>query len=177
MPEHAFVALGSNVAAERNLPLAIAELAALGRIASISQVYETAPIGPAGQPTFLNAAALLLTDLAPHVLRDRLREIEARLGRARTPDKYAPRTIDLDICLHGNTILDSDELTLPAAEIVSRAYLATTLAELAPAFRHPTTGETLAEIADRLRGQGHLIPRPDIREQIDLAIGASDRGP
>ena len=176
MPEHAFVALGSNISAERNLPLAVAELAALGHIAAISQVYETAPIGPAGQPTFLNAAVLVLTDLEPLALWKRLREIETRLGRTRTPDKYAPRTIDLDLCLYGNTILDSNELTLPAADIVSRAYLATTLAELAPAVRHPATGETLAGIADRLGGQKQLIPRPDIRRQIDLTIGASDRG-
>lgn len=162
MAKKALIALGSNIDPVRYLPAAVAKLTVLGRVAAVSRVYQNAALGPTPQPDFLNAAVLLETDFAPLELRRRLREIEAGLGRVRNDDKYAPRTIDLDLCLYGGIVANTPELTLPSPEITSRAYLAVTLAELDPEFVHPLTGEPLRRIADRLRESARLTPRPQV---------------
>jgi 2-amino-4-hydroxy-6-hydroxymethyldihydropteridine diphosphokinase len=86
----------------------------------------------------------------------------------RTEDKYAPRTIDLDLCLLGDTVLNTPELTLPDPDLLSRPHLAVTMAELAPGFIHPLTQEPLRAIADRLRSGAELVARPDVRSQIPI---------
>lgn len=162
MPEPAFISLGSNIEPETFLPRTVKQLDALGRVVAVSRVYQSAAIAPDPQPDFLNAAALLRTAAEPLEMRAALRNIEAALGRIRGTDKNAPRTIDLDLCLYADRILRTPELVLPAPEILERAYLAVTLAELAPDFRHPVTGETLRAIADRLRPSARLVLRADV---------------
>lgn len=95
----AVVTLGSNIRGPVYLPRAVAALAQMARVARLSQVYETPPVGTAGPP-FLNAAVLLALDLPAEDLRARLRAIEARLGRVRGADPNAPRTLDLDALLY-----------------------------------------------------------------------------
>lgn len=162
MPKQAFISLGSNIEPEKYLQLAIDRLGALGELMATSSVYQSPAVGAAGQPDFLNAAALVATDLSPHAARDALRAIEEALGRIRDDDKFAPRIIDLDLCLLGNLVLDSSELTLPHPEILTQAYIAVPLAELSPQFAHPLTGEPLAESAKRLREKSQLIHRADL---------------
>jgi 2-amino-4-hydroxy-6-hydroxymethyldihydropteridine diphosphokinase len=162
LAEKAFIAIGSNIDPLRYLPLAVGRLAELGRLVGVSRVYQNPALGPTPQPDYLNAAVLVETDLAPLDLRTQLRDIEARLGRVRNDDRYAPRTIDLDLCLYAHVVAETPELTLPSPEILCRAYLAVTLAELAPGFQHPVTGEPLRVIADRLRHSVPLIPRTDV---------------
>lgn len=168
MPEKAFLSLGSNIEPERYLPLAVAELKAIGRVCALSNVYQNPAVGPDPQPDFLNAAALVESELPALEIRKLLRSIEAELGRLRSEDKYAPRTIDLDLCLLGDTILSTAELTLPDPELLSRAHLAITMAELAPGFPHPLTQEPLSEIASRLRCGAKLTARPDVRTRIPV---------
>ena len=168
LPEQAFIALGSNIEPERYLPLAVAELKAIGQLRSVSNVYQNPAVGPDPQPDFLNAAALVESELPALEIRKLLRNIEAELGRLRSEDKYAPRTIDLDLCLLGSTILSTPELTLPDPELLSLAHLAITIAELAPAFPHPLTQEPLSEIASRLRSGAKLTARPDVRSRIPV---------
>jgi 2-amino-4-hydroxy-6-hydroxymethyldihydropteridine diphosphokinase len=167
----AFISLGSNIAPEDNLPMAIERLKELGRLIAVSSVYQSPAVGPVRQEDFLNAAALIETELTPFEIRAQLRQIEADLGRDRPkkldgyPDeaaKYAPRTIDLDLCLLGDLILDTPPMTLPDPDLLTQPHLAVPLAELAPDFLHPITGEPLREIADRLRPGAQLTPRPDI---------------
>jgi 2-amino-4-hydroxy-6-hydroxymethyldihydropteridine diphosphokinase len=133
---------------------------------SISTVYQNPAVGPTPQPDFLNTAALIETDLLAEAIRRHLRRIEADAGRVRTHDKYAPRTLDLDLCLLGGHVIECSELTLPDPDLLTRAHLAVPMAELAPSFVHPTTGETLQTIADRLLPQASLIPRPGITAHL-----------
>lgn len=171
--EPVFITLGSNIAPEANLPRAVRRLRERLTLRAASRVYRGAPLDAggrvaAGQGYFLNAAVLVETDLPPAALKfDVLRAIEAEMGRVRGADRYAPRPIDLDIALYGDLVLNDPEsrLTLPDPEIITRAHVALPLADLAPDFVHPVTGETLAAIAARFRNQ------PDIAlHAIDLAL-------
>jgi 2-amino-4-hydroxy-6-hydroxymethyldihydropteridine diphosphokinase len=166
LPELAFIALGSNLQAEVNLPRAVRRLTEIGTLRAVSMVYQNPAIGPSPAPAFLNAAALVETELAPEDIRLRLRRIEKDLGRVRSDDKYAPRVIDLDLSLFGSRIIKTAELSLPDPDILTRPHLAVPLAELAPDFTHPVTGELLAEIADRLRVGADLRPRPEVAREL-----------
>ncbi len=148
--ERVLITLGSNLEREHNLPAAVARLRHHPRLAlrALSPVYESAPVGGApNHPHYFNAAALVETDLTPSALRDTLRAIERDLGRVRTADKHAPRTIDLDIALYGDQILTVEDKHIPDPDISVFPHLALPLADIAPGWRHPQTGLTLREIA------------------------------
>jgi 2-amino-4-hydroxy-6-hydroxymethyldihydropteridine diphosphokinase len=168
-----FVALGSNINSEHNLQEAVRRLALCCRLVAVSPVYETAPVGNTKQPRFLNAAALIETDLAAAELKAHvLRVIEQELGRVRTEDKNAPRTIDLDIALFGDQVLDLGPRHIPDPDVLSYPHIAVPLADLAPTVRHPEDGRTLQEIAQSLPASG-LVFRPDVvlwPETIDKPI-------
>ncbi len=166
--EQAFVSLGSNIEPERYLPQAVSALRELGRLQAVSAAYQNPAVGQTAQPDFLNAAVLLDTDLSPQVLRRDLSRLESRLGRRRTADKFAPRTIDLDLVLYGSKLLEEAGLHIPDPDLLVRAYLAVSVAELAPDFRHPITGERLAAIASRLAPSARLTLHPDVTRQIRL---------
>lgn len=174
MPKRAFISIGSNIDPEKHLPLAIRKLKQLGEILSVSGVYQNPALGRSEQPDFLNAAALLLTHLPALEVRHALRSIEAQLGRVRTDDKYAARTIDLDLCLYDNLVIQSPEFVLPDPEIFERAHLAVPLAELDPGYLHPITDETLEQIANRLRPGADLTPRDDIATILHTIVTAVD---
>ncbi|MBN2556669.1 MAG: 2-amino-4-hydroxy-6-hydroxymethyldihydropteridine diphosphokinase [Anaerolineales bacterium] len=163
MTEFAFISLGSNINPETNLPMAIKALSDAGELMGVSKAYQNPAIGPAPQADFINAAALLLTELPAQELRQHLRRIEAELGRVRTTDKYAPRTIDLDLCLLGRQVHDTPELQIPDPGILKHPHLAIPLAELMPSFHHPALGAALGDIADRLRTGATLSPREDLQ--------------
>ncbi len=170
MSELAFLSLGSNIEPERNLLRAAARLGDIGRPQAVSEVYQTPALGPRPAPDFLNAAALVETHLQPEEIQRRLRQIESDLGRVRTEDRYAPRPIDLDLCLLGSRVVHTPNLRVPDPDLLSRPYLAVTLAELAPDFVHPETGETLAAIAARLGASAVLTPRPDISRALRQVV-------
>jgi 2-amino-4-hydroxy-6-hydroxymethyldihydropteridine diphosphokinase len=139
---YCYLGIGSNISPEVNIPRAIALLRKYVEVEAISTIWESPPEGGSG-PNFLNAAVLIQTDLDEEDLRSRiLRRIESQLGRIRTPDQNAPRTIDLDILIFDGQVLD-DQIWL-------RAYLALPLSELIPELMHPTNGESLRKIAQRL---------------------------
>jgi 2-amino-4-hydroxy-6-hydroxymethyldihydropteridine diphosphokinase len=162
LPDLAFISLGSNIDPELHLPEAIARLDSVGRVLRTSTAYRNPAVGPGEQPDFINAAALVQTSMTALELRDRLRQIEAGLGRVRQPDRFAPRPIDLDLCYLGETDEEFNGWSLPDREADKLAYLAIPLAELDPEFRHPKTGETLTAIAERLRPGAHLQAEPSI---------------
>lgn len=158
----AYVALGSNIHPERHLPDAVRRLGQLGRLLAVSRVYESQPVGKTDQPTFLNAAVLVETGLDPVEFKARvLQTIEQELGRVRTADKNAPRTIDLDIALWNDEVREVGGRRIPDPELLERAYIARPLADLAPQYRHPVTGQRLLEIAEGL-GDAGLAHRPDL---------------
>lgn len=144
-PTLAYVALGSNLGDRRaHLAAALAALAALPgtRLDAISAIYETAPLGPAGQQDYLNAVARLSTSLPPLALLDALLAIEQTRGRVRR-ERWGPRTLDLDLLLHGDASRHDERLTLPHPGLLARAFVLTPLHDLAPDL--VVSGRTIAQ--------------------------------
>ena len=134
-----------------------------GGLAAVSRFYEAEPAGSCGGPRFLNAAARVTTGAAPRELKfGEIRPLERRLGRVRTANRNAPRTIDIDIAIVDGLVVDEDDLQLPDPEIVARAHLALPLADVAPSLIHPTEGIPLRKIADRFRDDRGVALRGDL---------------
>ncbi|NIM93976.1 MAG: 2-amino-4-hydroxy-6-hydroxymethyldihydropteridine diphosphokinase [Anaerolineales bacterium] len=166
----AFISIGSNIQPEWYLPLAVERMHEIGEMVAVSKVYQNPAIGRRRQPDFLNCAVLVGVELSAMDIRHRLREMEADLDRIRTEDKYAPRTIDLDLSILGDLVLETPEMVLPDPDILRRAYMAVTLAELDPTFPHPITSEPLQDIADRLRSTAILKAREDVAKMIQKSV-------
>lgn len=148
----AYIGIGSNIDPERNMREAVKLLAAEVALLDLSTVYLTQPFGRPDQPSYYNCVAAIETELPPRDLKQKvLRGIESRLGRTRSSDAYAPRTIDLDLILYGEMVLHENELELPDPDIVSRSFLAAGLLELAPGLELPGSKRTISEIANRLK--------------------------
>ena len=158
------LALGSNIEPERHILAALDALDEVLGIEALSAIYEADPVGSPGTPRFLNAALRLTTGRSPRALKfDVIRPLERRLGRRRTSDPNAPRTIDIDIAAVEGLIVDRHDLRLPDPEILTRAYLALPLGDVAPGFRHPIEGLTLGEIAARFGDEPGVRRRADVR--------------
>jgi 2-amino-4-hydroxy-6-hydroxymethyldihydropteridine diphosphokinase len=118
-------------------------------VVAVSTLRETEPWGPVAQPRFLNGAVALETELGTRALLDLLLEIEQRLGRVRS-ERWGPRTIDLDLLLYGDAVVDEPGLTLPHPRLHERRFALEPLAELAPDTVVPgrgTVGELLLSLA------------------------------
>ena len=147
----AFISIGSNIDPETSVRNAVRRLGSTARIRAISTVYRTEPVGPPGQPWFYNCVVQLETDLAPWELKfTLLRRIEGEFGRARSSDKFAARTIDLDLLLYDELVLTTPDLVLPDPEISQRPFLAIPLHELAPGLVLPGSGQRIQEAAEAL---------------------------
>jgi 2-amino-4-hydroxy-6-hydroxymethyldihydropteridine diphosphokinase len=156
------ILLGSNIDRENSFCQAALRLSELVRVIAFSPVYETEPVGDLNQTCFLNAAALIETDLEPVRLKnDILHRIEGKLGRVRGPNKNAPRTIDLDIVLYGDRVCSVEGRPVPDPDLLQYAHVAGPVADLVPDWVHPEAGETLETIAAGLPVAG-LKRRPDI---------------
>jgi 2-amino-4-hydroxy-6-hydroxymethyldihydropteridine diphosphokinase len=148
----AFIGLGSNLGErEAMIREALEALAALPQteLLRASSLYDTEPVGDVDQPNFLNAVAQLDTDLPPRQLLWNLLLIEKRLGRERTRP-WGPRTIDLDLLLYGDDVIEEDDLRVPHPEMIRRAFVLVPLVELDPILVHPGTGETMLSHLSRL---------------------------
>ena len=153
-PVIAYVALGSNLGDRRgHLEAAFAALDRLPgtRLLARSGLYETAPVGPPGQQDYLNAAAELSTSLEPLELLEALLSIEQARGRVRR-ERWGPRTLDLDLLLHGEHRISGPRLTLPHPAMLDRAFVLAPLCDLAPGLA--LDGRTLASRLESLDGSG-----------------------
>jgi 2-amino-4-hydroxy-6-hydroxymethyldihydropteridine diphosphokinase len=147
------VGLGANLASpdyglpRRTCEAALAALACAGvGIEARSRWYESAPVPLSGQPWFVNGAARLSTDMGPVALLALFHDIERRFGRARGKPNAA-RTIDLDLLAHGMRVSEGgDGPILPHPRLAKRAFVLMPLAEVAPGWRHPETGLSVAEM-------------------------------
>jgi len=141
------VALGSNLGDRRaHLDHAVAALHNLLSNLSVSLYYDTVPVGIIGpQPVYLNAAAVGDTPLPARALLDALLAIEGARGRTR-PHPNAPRTLDLDLILVGQTVLDEPGLILPHPRFRERRFVLQPLAQIAPDLRDPVSGKTVGEL-------------------------------
>ena len=163
---NAFIALGSNIAPARNIARALRKLAEHGPLLGISTVYRTAPEGRPEQTWYYNCVARLQTQTPPTRLKAVvLRRIEDELGRVRTTDKYAARTIDLDLILYDDLVVESDELTLPDPRIEQRAFLARCLYELAPGLTLPGCNRPLETVVAVLPS-GEMVALPQFTERM-----------
>jgi GTP cyclohydrolase I len=160
----AVISAGSNIDPEHNLPAALARLRhhASIRVLAVSPAYRTEPVGRAGQPVFLNAAALVETDLEPAGLRRELRGIETALGRVRTEDRNAARTIDLDILLYEGFVGEVEGTRIPDPELAQRAHLVVPAADVAPAWEYGEQGLPLIEYSEPFRKRMQSVMSTEI---------------
>ena len=141
------VALGSNVGDRRaHLDFAASRLQSFLSSLKMSGYYETEPVGVPGiQPTFLNAVAVGETTLSARAVLNQLLAIERERGRER-PYPNAPRTLDLDLVLFGDAVIQEPDLIVPHPRFRERRFVVEPLAEVAPAMRDPVSGQTVAEL-------------------------------
>lgn len=140
----AYVGLGANLGdREQTLSAAVEELAAeMGiDVVAVSTLRETEPVGVGEQPRFLNGAAELATTLTAHELLDRLLAVEQHFGRVRVVGEHGPRTLDLDLLLYGDDVIDEPGLTVPHPRLHERRFVLEPLAELAPGLLVPGHGD------------------------------------
>ena len=148
----AFIGLGSNLGErESMIRAALDELSRLPETALVraSSLYDTEPVGEVDQPNFLNAVAQLDTGLSARQLLWNLHLVEKRLGRVRT-QRWGPRTMDLDLLLYGDEVIEDADLRVPHPELALRSFVLVPLVELDPLLVHPVTGETLLQLLSRL---------------------------
>jgi 2-amino-4-hydroxy-6-hydroxymethyldihydropteridine diphosphokinase len=149
----ALIALGSNLGdRQRKLDDAVAQLGNTPNVVVLatSRWRETKPVGgPEGQAAFLNGAALLGTSLTPQQLHAVLQQIETAAGRTRE-GRWAPRTLDLDLLLYDDQVIDTPELTVPHPRMAFRRFVLERAAEIGPDMRHPTIGWTIEKLTDHV---------------------------
>ena len=156
-----FIALGSNLG--RPLNQVETALQALAdepgcKLLAHSSWYRSAPMGPAGQPEYINGVALINTDLEPLPLLHRLQEIERHQGRQRG-ERWGPRTLDLDLLLYGDELIESAELTVPHPGLTERNFVLLPLAEIDPALVLPCGTALASLLEDCPRAGIERLPR------------------
>ncbi len=137
----AYIAIGSNLASP--LEQVNAALKALGdipesHILTVSSFYRTPPLGPQDQPDYLNAAVALETSLAPEELLNHTQRIELQQGRVRKAERWGPRTLDLDIMLFGNEVINTERLTVPHYDMKNRGFMLWPLFEICLLYTSPS---------------------------------------
>ena len=167
----AYIGIGSNISPEANVCAAIRLLKESVRVVKISTFYCTEPLGSNESEPFYNGIVEIETGITPRELKfDVLRNIEQTLGRIRCSDKYAPRTIDLDIIVYGDTVVSEPDLTIPDPDIAERQFITVPLFELAPDLVLPDSGLRLADIVKSMQTDS-MVPMIEfthaLREEIE----------
>jgi 2-amino-4-hydroxy-6-hydroxymethyldihydropteridine diphosphokinase len=166
----AYIGLGSNLGDREDFIRKAAEALARTdntKLSRLSDIIETAPLGGTGQPKYLNAVAEIKTALDAEVLHKRLIDIENSLGRTRE-GKWLPRTIDLDILLFGQEVINRPNLVVPHPQLHLRSFVLKGLCELDAQLLHPVIKETVSELASRLGGND-FVTNPDVPQLVSFA--------
>jgi 2-amino-4-hydroxy-6-hydroxymethyldihydropteridine diphosphokinase len=143
-----YIGLGSNLSLpEKQIQAACSGLANLPctELIICSSFYESQPMGPQDQPNYVNAVALIETELSPETLLQQTQLIESQQGRVRNGNRWGPRTLDLDILLYGKQRIDKEHLTVPHCGMKQREFVLYPLFEIAPNLTFPC-GKKLAEL-------------------------------
>jgi 2-amino-4-hydroxy-6-hydroxymethyldihydropteridine diphosphokinase len=146
----AYVGIGANLGPREITLLRAADLLAAAEgieVVAVSQLRETDPVGFVDQPAFLNGAVALETTLEPRALLDALLEVERQLGRVRA-ERWGPRTIDLDLLLYDDEVVDEPGLSVPHPRLHERRFALEPLAELDPGLEIPGRGSVSALLAE-----------------------------
>ena len=144
-----YLAIGSNINPQKNIKLALKELAKIVQILKVSKFIKTKPEGFLKQADFLNGAVKIKTDLPPEDLLKKLKNIEQLLKR-NTPFRNGPRTIDIDIIFYGNLILNTPLLTIPHKRADKRFFVLKPLEEIAPGKTHPVLKKQIRTLLKNL---------------------------
>ena len=153
-----YLNIGSNIEPETNLPKAINILREYGTVQTVSNAWESISVGASG-PNFLNASVLFSTPLNPKELKQKIiRSIEAALGRVRSKDRNAPRTIDIDIIMVDNKPFNLERWNNP--------FVVVPMSELEPELTHPVENQKLNLVAERMRSQTWIRKRPEILKSM-----------
>ena len=167
---NAFIGIGSNIDPKSNIEKAIHLLTKELRITGLSAFYETQAIDSPGAPAFINGVLRIETDMPPNELKHSvLRRIEEKLGRVRSLDKNAPRTIDLDILVYGDLVIEMEDLRVPDPEIHDRPFLAFPIFELDPDLVIPGTNEPIRKIVAKMGNlRDRLKPLSQFTDRIRM---------
>ena len=140
-----YISIGSNIDKELHIPASIKALTqAFGQLI-ISSIYESEPVGFTGD-VFYNLVVGFESDWEVKAVAKQLRQIELENGRTRDSQKFSARTLDLDLLLFGNLIINDGRLQIPRDEIEHYAFVLEPLAEIAPQLKHPINQQTIAEL-------------------------------
>ncbi len=157
----AYIGLGSNLDAEQNLQLAFRELRNRFSVQKISSVYRSKALGFEGAD-FLNVVASFKTELAPNDLCTRLELIHGLAGRRRRPEKFVSRTLDIDLLLYDQMILDEPPIRLPRKDVLQYSFVLKPLAEIVPDYRHPVTGKLISDHWREFDAASHPLTAVDL---------------
>ena len=145
------LSLGSNLGDRvRYLERALEQLRRELKIERVSSIYETRPVGETDQPWFLNLVLYAFTQMDPSTLLWYIQAIEAALGRQRSGERFAPRTLDIDIVAFEDRVVEESDLEIPHPRLAERAFVLQPLAEIAPEWLHPVLNQTAAELLREL---------------------------
>ncbi|HSW68326.1 MAG TPA: 2-amino-4-hydroxy-6-hydroxymethyldihydropteridine diphosphokinase [Bacteroidales bacterium] len=159
MTVQSYLLLGSNRGQrEKLLGQAIEQIGAhCGKILYLSSVYETDPWGFSDSTPFLNQVLMIETSLSPVALLRCILSVESTLGRTRDGLGYSSRTIDIDILLYGNMIVNTPEVQIPHPRLHLRRFALEPLNEINPDIIHPSTGKTVKELLLRCPDNGNVV--------------------
>lgn len=142
-----FISIGSNINPHKNILYALQRLKEEAALKRVSNFYRSAALYRPNDPFFLNGMAVVQTLMTPRDLKyNVLRRIEEETGRERTADAYAPRSLDLDICVFGDLVINEEGLIVPDPDIQNRPFLAVPLLELEPKLILPDSKRALADV-------------------------------
>jgi 2-amino-4-hydroxy-6-hydroxymethyldihydropteridine diphosphokinase len=156
-----YLGLGSNTRPEVNLRLGVRELKERFALRAISPVYRNKAVGFDGDE-FLNLVACVETAMSPGDICQQLEEIHTLAGRQRETDPFASRTLDIDLLLYDQQVIDATPVRVPRDDVLKYSFVLRPLAEIAPDFVHPLTGKTIGWHWENFDSDSHPLIREDL---------------